>query len=215
MVQSSIFRSKVLFANFDQKFFAPRKFGFSPKSSICALSHFWKCESSEIELLAKKIFFAQKFYLRTLAKKFSLRESSVLCPKVLFANFGQHTFALFKSAKVRKKNFWSKNCPTVQSAQSLPRQNLTVPKTAEKSKRKGTGPQFMTRDASHVTTTGLKLWGKAGFINSNKTFFMYAQSEIEPSLFRKVQTLTTGRIALSHIHTKYHPANTSLNTSRS
>ena len=108
MVQSSIFRSKVLFANFDQKFFAPRKFGFSPKSSICALSHFWKCESSEIELLAKKKFSlkssicelwpknfrsakvrfcAQKFYLRTLANTFSLRESSVLRPKVLFANF--------------------------------------------------------------------------------------------------------------------------------
>ena len=40
MVQSSIFRSKVLFANFDQKIFAPRKFGFSLKSSIDELSHF-------------------------------------------------------------------------------------------------------------------------------------------------------------------------------
>ena len=69
------FRSKVLFANFGQKIFAPRKFGFVPKSSICEL---WPTHFPS----AKVRFCAQKFYSRT--------------------------FALFKSAKVRKKNFWSK-----------------------------------------------------------------------------------------------------------
>ena len=34
MVQSYIFRSKVLFANFSQKSFAPRKFGFQPEGFI-------------------------------------------------------------------------------------------------------------------------------------------------------------------------------------
>ena len=64
--ESSAFRSKVLLMNFRT---------------------FEKCESSEIELLAKNLFFAEKFYLRTLAKKFSPRESSGFRPKVLFANF--------------------------------------------------------------------------------------------------------------------------------
>ena len=46
----------------------------------------------------KVLFFAQKFYLRTLAKNFSLRESSVFRPKVLFANF--RTFEKFESSLI-------------------------------------------------------------------------------------------------------------------
>ena len=131
MVQSSIFRSKVLFANFDQTFFAPRKFGFSPKSSIYALL---KVRKFGNRTSRQKKIFAQKFYLRTLAKKFSLRESSVLCPKVLFANFGQHIFPprkfgfapkssireLSHFSKVRKfgkRTFGQKCFRTVQSSQ--------------------------------------------------------------------------------------------------
>ena len=73
--ESSVFRPKVLFGNFGQKIFPPRKFGFAPKSSICEL---WPTHTPS----AKVRFCAQKFYSRT--------------------------FAFFKSAKVRKKNFWSK-----------------------------------------------------------------------------------------------------------
>ena len=40
MIHSSMFRSSVLLAKFYQKSFAPRKFGFLLKSSICKLPHF-------------------------------------------------------------------------------------------------------------------------------------------------------------------------------
>ena len=82
--ESSVFRSKVLLTNFRT---------------------FEKCESSEIELLAKNLFFAEKFYLRTLAKKFSLRESSIFHSKVLFANF-----RTFEKCEISEKELLVKNC---------------------------------------------------------------------------------------------------------
>ena len=46
----------------------------------------------------KVLFFAQKFYLRTLAKNFSLRESSVFRSKVLLTNF--RTFEKCESSEI-------------------------------------------------------------------------------------------------------------------
>ena len=93
--KSSIFHSKVLFANFDRE------------------TNFKKFESSEKELLAKKTFLARKFYLRTFAKKFSLRESSIFHSKVLFMNF--RTFQKCESSEIELLP--PKFFPMVQSSQ--------------------------------------------------------------------------------------------------
>ena len=56
----------------------------------------------------QKKFFAQNFYLQTLAKHFSLRESSIFRPKVLFANFP--SFPKFESSEKElfaKQNFFA------------------------------------------------------------------------------------------------------------
>ena len=102
------FRPKVLLANFRTSAHFPgcesseieilaldfsKSANFRSKvlfASFRTSAHFSKCESSEIELLTfgkfkltrKVRVFSRKFYLRT--------------------------FALFKSSKVRKKNFWPK-----------------------------------------------------------------------------------------------------------
>ena len=50
-----------------------------------SLSPLWKCESSKKELFAKKNFFAQKFYLRTLApRKFDFSSKSSICERSHF-----------------------------------------------------------------------------------------------------------------------------------
>ena len=72
MVQSFIFRSKVIFANFDQQFFAPQMFGFPLNSSICELLHLQKVQKFGKRTFDQSFIFAQKLYLQTLANTFLL-----------------------------------------------------------------------------------------------------------------------------------------------
>ena len=93
--ESSIFHSKVLFANFDRE------------------TNFEKFESSEKELLAKKLFSRESSICELWPNKFPLRESSIFHSKVLFMNF--RTFQKCESSEIELLP--PKFFPMVQSSQ--------------------------------------------------------------------------------------------------